>query len=204
MDILNIILPIVYIVVGCALVWFIVELALTVRKTKNVVTDIKKQIDPTLANVEQITTDIQPMMDHVQLTIDAANLEIMRVDEILADVTTITNTASKAAGAVDTVTSAPVELVNSIAGKIRAKFGGKEASAESVQLGQNKAAAAGELPQKNAVSNLVDAAGDAIDNVAEKIVQEADHDTGHADPIAPAGVSADAAASGTAASATEN
>lgn len=183
MDILNIILPIVYIVVGCALVWFLVELALTVRKTKNVVTDIKKQIDPTLANVEQITTDIQPIMDHVQLTIDAANLEIMRVDEILSDVTTITNTASKAVGAVDTVTSAPVELVNSIAGKIRAKFGGKDASAESVQLGENKAAAAGELPPKNAVSNLVDAAGDAIDNVAERIVSDADRDTSDLDPI---------------------
>lgn len=182
MDVLNIILPIVYIVVGCALVWFLVELALTVHKTKKIVVDVKKQIDPTLANVEKITTDIQPMMDHVQLTIDAANLEIMRVDEILADVTTITNTASKAVDAVDTVTSAPIELVNSIAGKIRSRFGGKDASSESVQLGENKAVANGELPPKSAISNFVDATGDAIDNVAEKIVQDADRDTGNPVP----------------------
>lgn len=57
MEILNTILPIVYIVVGVALVWFVIELALTIRKTRTVVSDVKDQIDPTLENVAQLTDD---------------------------------------------------------------------------------------------------------------------------------------------------
>ena len=119
-QILNILLPIVYIVVGVALVWFVVELALTFRKTRQTVTEVQKQLAPTLDHVERITAQLEPvsakvdpLVDRVSLTVDAANLEIMRVDQILEDVSQITDSVTKTVDTVDSVASAPLDLVNS-------------------------------------------------------------------------------------------
>lgn len=143
MGFLDIALPIVYIVVGCVLVWFVVELALTIRKTRTTVDQMQKQITPTLENVEKITTDVaprvDPLMERVSLTMDAANLEIMRVDEILENVTQITGTANKAVDAVDNIANAPLNLVSSLADKFRGKVTPKKASEESIKMGKEKA-----------------------------------------------------------------
>lgn len=140
--ILSIVLPIVYIVVGAGLVWFIVELALTIRTARSTVTDVKKQLDPTLESVQKITATIEPvtakvdpLVDRVSLTVDAANLEIMRVDQILEDVTQITGSVTKTMDAVGTVTNAPLDLVTSVTDKVRSKLKKRDASAESVRLG---------------------------------------------------------------------
>ena len=156
--IVDIALPVIYVLVGAVLVWFVVELALTIRSTRSTIDDAHKELTPTLKNVEKITAQVDPLIAHVDalvtdqidplltrvneiaeeakpavgrvdplverlsLTVDAANLELMRVDQILEDVTQITDSVSKAAGAVDTVTSAPIDLVNSLTGKLRSKF----------------------------------------------------------------------------------
>ena len=98
MDVFSIILTCVYIVVGLALIWFVVELALTMRKVRSTVQDL----EPTLDNVEKMVTDLQPtitkvdpLMDRVTLTVDSVNLELMRVDGILENVTKITGGVSK-------------------------------------------------------------------------------------------------------------
>lgn len=162
--IVDIALPVVYVLVGAVLVWFVVELALTIRSTRSTIDDAHKELTPTLQNVEKITAQVDPLIAHVDalvtgpdrpaadprervaeeasplwgasirwwsvmsLTVDAANLELMRVDQILEDVTQITDSVSKAAGAVDTVTSAPIDLVNSLTGKLRSKFKPRYAS----------------------------------------------------------------------------
>ena len=120
-EIINLALPIVYVIVGAVLVWFVIELVMTVRKTRKTVDDLQKQVQPTLASVE------------------AANLEIMRVDQILEDVNEITGTVSSAVEAVDTVTNAPLELVSNVSTKVRNAFKPRRASEESVALGQAKA-----------------------------------------------------------------
>lgn len=142
----NIALPIVYVLVGVALVWFVVELIITVRRTRKTVEDVQKQVEPTLAHVERITASLEPvaakadpLIERVSLTVDAANLEIMRVDQILEDVNEITDTISSAANAVDTVTNAPMELVNSVTSRVRGTFKSRRASDESIALGQKKA-----------------------------------------------------------------
>ena len=114
MDVVNMILLIVYIVVGVALVWFVVELALTIRKARGTVDEMQAQLEPTLSNVQQLTEEAKPLMERVSLTVDAVNLEMLRVDDILQDVGSITDTASKTVNAVDNVTSAPLDLVNSL------------------------------------------------------------------------------------------
>ncbi len=169
-DVLGIILPIVYIIVGVGLVWFVIELALTIRKARKTVAAIQEEIEPSLASIQKITADIQPvitkvdpLVERVSLTVDAANLEIMRVDQILENVTSITGSVNKAVGAVDTVTSAPVDFVNSVTKKVRSVFKPKYASNESMKLG----GAEGAEP-KGPVADLVDASVDAVVDAAKE------------------------------------
>ncbi len=181
LEVLNIILPVVYVLVGCVLVWFVVELVLTVRVARKTVGEVQEQLEPTLVHVEKITADLEPTMksvksitaqidpvvgkvdplvDRVSLTVDAANLEIMRVDQILEDVNQITGSITKTMDTVDTVTSAPLELVNTVTSKMRSRFKPRYASEESVKLGQE---AEGEAPA-NPVRDFVDAATDAAES----------------------------------------
>ncbi len=139
MDVINMILPIVYIVVGVALIWFVVELILTIRRARGMADEVQKQIEPTLDNVQQLTEDVKPLVERVSLTVDAANLEIMRVDEILQDVNQITGTVTRAVDTVDNVANAPMDRVNSLTRKVRNKLGGKQASDISKEMGQAKA-----------------------------------------------------------------
>ncbi|MDE8702733.1 DUF948 domain-containing protein [Adlercreutzia equolifaciens] len=198
--IVDVALPIVYVLVGAVLVWFVVELALTIRSTRSTIDDAHKELVPTLQNVEKITAQVDPLMGNVNtllteevqplmakvnesmtgvkpavdrvdpllerlsLTVDAANLELMRVDQILEDVTQITDSVSKVAGSVDTVTSAPIDLVNTLTGRLRNRFKPRYASDESVNLGAAADAAAHEgepAPRQATVADAVSAVGSA-------------------------------------------
>ncbi|MEY8461448.1 DUF948 domain-containing protein [Eggerthellaceae bacterium 24-137] len=200
-QIVDIALPVVYVLVGAVLVWFVVELALTIRSTRSTIDDAHAGLTPTLQNVEKITAEVTPLVGNVNtlitdqvtplmekanalaeeakpavgrvdplverlsLTVDAANLELMRVDQILEDVTQITDSVSKAAGAVDTVTSAPIDLVNSLTGRLRSKFKPRYASDESVRLGGSAPAD----PERSAtVADAVSAVGDAASAVVSE------------------------------------
>lgn len=153
-SVLAIVLPIVYIIVGVALVWFVVELALTIRRTRTTVSSVHEQIEPTLDHVNTITKSIEPvaakvdpLMDRVSLTVDAANLEIMRVDQILEDVGQMTGTVTKTLDTVDSVTSLPLDAVNSVTSKLRSIFKKPQASEQSQDLGREKAADGAARPQ---------------------------------------------------------
>ena len=47
-EVMGMVLPVVYVVVGIALIWFVVELVVTVRKTRTTVDEMKQQLAPTL------------------------------------------------------------------------------------------------------------------------------------------------------------
>lgn len=170
-EVLDIALPVVYVIVGVALVWFVVELALTFRKTRKTVAEVQEQLAPTLDHVEKITAQLEPvsakvdpLVDRVSLTVDAANLEIMRVDQILEDVTQITDSVTKTMDAVDSVTSAPLDLVTSVTDKVRAKFKPRGASDESMKLGG--AEEPDDEGRGKVVRDFVDATADAASAVA--------------------------------------
>lgn len=170
MDVFSIILTCVYIVVGLALIWFVVELALTMRKVRSTVQDL----EPTLDNVEKMVTDLQPtitkvdpLMDRVTLTVDSVNLELMRVDGILENVTKITGGVSKTVDAVDSVTSAPLDIVTNMTKKVRSKFRPRYASEESVDLGSEGY----QHPRQNPITDFVDATTSAA---AESFREESD------------------------------
>ena len=148
MDINNIIgiaLPAVFVIVGIALVFAIIEIAKMLKATRKAVEDMQ----PTLKNVEEITTNIQPtlakvdpLLDRVQLTVDSVNLEMMRVDQILEDVGQITDKAASATEAVDNIANAPLKAVNNVASRMKTVLGGKAASSDSVKLAEQRAAVA--------------------------------------------------------------
>lgn len=141
-NIIYCILIIVGICVGIALAWFLVELVMTIRKTRNKVDEIHEQLTPTIQNVEKITEKVQPAIDNVEpliervsLTIDAANLELMRADQILENVNVIAEGAANATTAVGNIASAPVDLINKAGQKIQGFIGGKKSKVKG-ELGE--------------------------------------------------------------------
>ncbi len=138
----QVILPIVYVVVGVALVWALVELVLFLRKTRKTVDTLEGEIRPVISDVKEMTESLKPAIDkmdplaeRVSLAVDAANLEIMRLDGILENVDSLTGSAAGAANAVETVANTPMKLVNTAAEKLRGAFSQKKASDASVALG---------------------------------------------------------------------
>lgn len=59
-NVINVALPVIYVLVGIVLVWFVIELVMTVRKTRETVTSVQKQLEPTLEHVEKITASLEP------------------------------------------------------------------------------------------------------------------------------------------------
>lgn len=45
-QIVDIALPVVYVLVGAVLVWFVVELALTIRSTRSTIDDVHEELTP--------------------------------------------------------------------------------------------------------------------------------------------------------------
>lgn len=145
MDILSALVPIVYIVVGIALIWLLVELIRMIRSMGAIAQDTQRQIEPIiektdsmLGDLEPVVKKVEPMVDRLALTVDAANLEIMRVDQILEDVSVVTHSLNSTASAMEELASAPVAVANGITNKVSSLFGGKQASDKSVALGEAK------------------------------------------------------------------
>lgn len=141
MDIALMIMIIVFAVVGLVLIWFVVELALMVRKGRNAVDDMVSDIQPILRNATVLTESIKPavakidpLVERVNLTVDAANLEIMRIDRILEDVGDVTDTVSQATETINSLTNAPVKAVSSVTESVRRFFKGPRASDTSESL----------------------------------------------------------------------
>ena len=144
-SVLTAVLIAVFIVVGVALVFLLLEVIKLLKSARSMINDL----DPTLKNVETITTDIQPtitrippLMDRLQLTVDAVNLEMIRIDEILEDVSEITDSAAGATAAVENVTSAPLKAVSNVATRLKQKLSNTTASEESAQLAEQRVAVA--------------------------------------------------------------
>ena len=131
MGIFYAVLIFVGVCVGIALAWFLVELVITLRKSRKKIDEVHQQLTPTIENIEQITTKIQPAIDRVDpliervsLSIDAANLELMRVDQIMENVNEITENAARATNSVGNIVNAPADLLNKASNKIVGLFGG--------------------------------------------------------------------------------
>ena len=112
----------VLVILGIAILVLIIVLLMrantTMKSVQNMVEEADKQITPTLAKVD-------PMVEKAGLSVDALNLELLRVDGILEDVEQITSVAGKAATSVDTVTSAPANALTSVIERLRGSASSK-------------------------------------------------------------------------------
>lgn len=195
--IFTVILIAVFVVVGVALVFLLLELTKFVKTTNNTVAGMKEKLDPVLDNVQEMTDSIKPavakidpMVDRLQLTLDAVNLEMMRVDEILEDVSQITDSASSATAAVDNITNAPAKAVASVATRVRSALGVKSASSVSTELGEKKEAVA------KALEDFKAAEAKGADAKAEKAAEATQADSTPSEkPATPSEEAADAAGS---------
>lgn len=152
----EVILPVVFVIVGIALVWAIVELVLVLRRTRKTVETLETSVKPIIDDVQKVAADakemtasikpaidrVDPLVERASLAVDAANLEIMRLDGILENVDAITSSAASATEAVDTVANAPLKIVNAASEKLREALSGKKASDESAKLAAAVEAAA--------------------------------------------------------------
>ena len=170
MEIINNILPWLYLVIAVVLVWLLIEVVVTLRKARTSLDNVEKNLDSAVNDLNTITTEItpalkkvDPLLDRVQLSVDALNMEILRVDDIMNDVKIMSGSAAKATQSVDALTSAPVEFVSTVADKVRRRFGPKAASKESLKIGQAKADKES-LEEQNPVKELVDALDEAVDS----------------------------------------
>ena len=138
----QVILPVVFAVVGIELICALIELIRFLRKARETVDTLEGEVRPVISDVKEIVENlkpasekIDPLAERVSLAVDAANLEIMRLDGILENVDSLTSSASSAASAMDTVANTPLKLMNTAADKLRGAFSQKKASDASVSLG---------------------------------------------------------------------
>ena len=169
----QVVLPVVYVAVGVALIWALVELIVFLRRTSKTVSHVEEQVQPILADAKSMTEDlkpaiekIDPLIDRASLAIDAANLEIMRIDGILEDISSITDTAARAVEAADSAAQTPMRLVNEAANKLRSAFSGKNASDMSAQLGASGEAAITSALGQGASDSYIDNVSD-VSSVAD-------------------------------------
>lgn len=125
MDIPAIVLQIIFAVVGIVLLVALVYLIRTLKTVRSTIIDTKKQLDPTLQNMAELTSSAKPLvvksepiLDRAALSLDALNLEVMRLDGILENVAEMTTTAQHAVSALDALANAPQRAVQHVTKKV--------------------------------------------------------------------------------------
>jgi len=129
------VLQIVLLVVASAacgfVIWAVFELVKTLRSTRTM--------------VERLDATLIPLLDKADVTVDAVNAELLRIDEIVTRVEEVTDRVSSTSRTVQEVANAPAEIVNEIADRVRKVFrsrkhGHETAEAASPDSGQDLAA----------------------------------------------------------------
>lgn len=146
-------MTIALIVLVIAGIWAVVELALTFRQTRKSVSELTDSVNDTIADIRPVVAkldgvadelpaaakQIEPILEKASTTVDLINVDLVRVEGILSDVNTVTDTGARASGAVtgavESVASGVAGVVNKVAGKVsgkgaaQAKIAGGEAPA---------------------------------------------------------------------------
>jgi ABC-type transporter Mla subunit MlaD len=131
-----------------AAVWAVVEIALTIRRTRATISHLDTSLDASLTQVNSVlgkvdTTvealnktieaanpaveELKPLMGKVETTVDALSVDLMQVDTILSDVSRVTGSAANATaavgGAVDSAAAAVTGMVDKVSSKFTAEKG---------------------------------------------------------------------------------
>lgn len=106
------VLLIVLLVVACAtcgfVIWAVIELVAAVRSTRKLADDLD--------------ASLMPLLQKTDVTVDAINMELLRIDEIVTRVEEATDRLNSTSRTVQGVANAPAEIVNEIADRVRNAF----------------------------------------------------------------------------------
>ena len=133
MELFESLVPVAVIILCLAGSWALVALAYLLTTLVKAVKETMLKVDPLIDDARNLTATaktmveqvkpavekVEPIMDRATLTMDAVNLEIMRADQIMEDINSVTTQLSKAADSLDAVASAPLDLLSKFTGKLR-------------------------------------------------------------------------------------
>ena len=102
---LSVVALVVAIVAGGFVIWGIIEVVKAARSARQLADDLDARV--------------VPLLDKADVTVDAANAELYRIDGILTDVEGVVGRFSSTAETVSDVVSAPVNVVTNVADHVR-------------------------------------------------------------------------------------
>lgn len=108
MDIAQVMLLVLLIaaVVVCGVaVWALREVALAAKSIQRLSDDSRERLNP--------------LLDKADVTVDAINVEILRVDALIARFEDASERVTSASGTISGIVNAPAEIVNDVAGRVR-------------------------------------------------------------------------------------
>lgn len=117
-------------------VWAVVELALTLRRARGVVSELDKTVDelnstleearPVVAKLDGAIDDLQPALTQVEpllkqanIAVEALSADLIEVNGVLRDVSAVSGAASSASSAVSGLADAASDKVQRLFGKGR-------------------------------------------------------------------------------------
>ncbi|MEE1532692.1 MAG: hypothetical protein U0J81_05220 [Collinsella sp.] len=156
-------------------VWAIAELALTLRKTRNVVDSLDKTVNdlnntiaeaqPVVAKldgaVDELTpalAQMEPLLKSSKTAVDALTSNLVEVEAVVRDISEVTGSMAEASNAVSSVTDSAAGAVQKLFNKVKTpaadadrKLAAAEAEqpTERVLIGEDEAAAGDDDGQKS-------------------------------------------------------
>lgn len=129
-------MQIVLIILAIAGVWAVVELALVLRRTRGVVDSLDKTVEqvtntieearPVVAKLDGVVDELQPAVAQIEpllkqatVAVEALSADLVEVNGVLRDVSTVSGAASSASSAVTGLADAASEKVHKLFAKPR-------------------------------------------------------------------------------------
>lgn len=151
-------LTIVLIVLVVAAVWAVVELALTLRKTRQSVSELTESVNDTMGELRPVISkldgaadelvpaarQLEPILEKASTTVDLVNVDLVRIEGILSDVNSVTDTGARVTGAVSGAADAVASGVAGMVGKIGGRPSKVARQAAKLEAAEQAAAASGE------------------------------------------------------------
>lgn len=125
-------------------IWALIELALTIKTSRKKVTEVSKNINDTIEEIQPViekidgvvdeihpaSKQLDPLLEKANVAVDALTVDLIQVDNILSDVSTVSNAASGVTNSVTAgVTKAFESTANACAGLVE-KYTNKEENLE--------------------------------------------------------------------------
>lgn len=182
-------LAIALVVLVVAGVWALVELAVWLRGTRRAVTELSDTLNETIAEIKPVVQkldgvadelvpaakELTPLIERTGTAVDALTIDLVRVDDILTDVSSVTGAGANVTDAVTKITGSAADVaagvINRLGGTAADKLADKAARLTSANAADetpsSPASQVGEVPapsgEGRAYFTYPDAAGAAVE-----------------------------------------